>query len=114
MATKKPTPTWSDVKTKLADLDRAGPLKLLQDLHAASRDNQAFLHARFGLGEDVLKPCKATIMFAQALMAIENLPDAQRPSLWTRLEAVCRTSQDFGYGVGDGMSELLAEFGFSD
>jgi len=34
---------------------------LVQDLYAASKDNQAFLHARFGLGDDVLKPYKATI-----------------------------------------------------
>lgn len=64
MATKKPTkatPSWSDVKTKLVDFDRAGLLGLVQDLYAASKDNQALLHARFGLGEDVLKPYKATI-----------------------------------------------------
>lgn len=61
MATKKGAATWSDVKTKLGDFDRAGLLGLLQDLYAASQDNQAFLHARFGLGEDVLKPYKAAI-----------------------------------------------------
>ena len=49
MATKKPTkaaPSWSDVKTKLSDFDRAGLLGLVQDLYAASKENQAFLHAR--------------------------------------------------------------------
>jgi len=61
MATKKCAPSWSDVKTKLADFDRAGLLGLVQDLYAASKDNQAFLHARFALGGDVLKPYKATI-----------------------------------------------------
>ena len=61
MATKKNTPGWSDVKTKLADFDRAGLIGLVQDLYAASKDNQAFLHARFALGGDVLKPYKATI-----------------------------------------------------
>lgn len=61
MATKKDTPTWSDVKSKLADFERAGLLGLVQDLYAASKDNQVFLHARFGLGGDVLKPYKATI-----------------------------------------------------
>lgn len=58
---KKTTPTWSDVKAKLADFDRAGLLGLVQDLYAASKDNQSFLHARFGLGGDVLKPYKATV-----------------------------------------------------
>lgn len=61
MAAKKTTPTWSDVKTKLTDFDRAGLIGLVQDLYAASKDNQAFLHARLALGGDVLKPYKATI-----------------------------------------------------
>ena len=45
----------------LADVDRGGLLKLVQDLYAASHDNQAFLHARLGLGGNVLEPYKATI-----------------------------------------------------
>lgn len=61
MATKKNTPSWSDVKTKLVDFDRAGLLDLLQDLYSANKDNQAFLHARLSLGDDVLKPYKVTI-----------------------------------------------------
>lgn len=52
---------WSDVKARLADVDRAGLIKLIQDLYAAGKDNQNFLHARFGLGDDVLKPYQATI-----------------------------------------------------
>jgi hypothetical protein len=58
---KKAAPSWSDVKTRLAEFDRAGLLGLLQDLYAASKDNQSFLHTRFGLGGDVLDPYKATI-----------------------------------------------------
>jgi hypothetical protein len=57
----KSHPKWSDVKAKLASFDRAGLLGLLQDLYAAHQDNQTFLHARFGLGEDVLEPYKQTI-----------------------------------------------------
>ena len=34
---------------------------LVQDLYAAYKDNQTFLHTRFGLGEDVLKPYKETL-----------------------------------------------------
>jgi hypothetical protein len=60
MAKRQPKsqPTWSDVKAKLASLDRLALTGLLQDLYAASKDNQTFLHTRFGLGEDVLKPYK--------------------------------------------------------
>ena len=34
---------------------------LIQDLYAVHKDNQTFLHTRFGLGEDVLKPYKETL-----------------------------------------------------
>jgi len=61
VATKKSAPSWGDVKIRLADFDRAGLISLVQDLYAASKDNQSFLHARFALGGDVLKPYKATI-----------------------------------------------------
>jgi hypothetical protein len=61
MATKKTAPSWRDVTAQLAAFDRAGLLGLVQDLYAASKDNQAFLHARLHLGGDVLKPYKAVI-----------------------------------------------------
>jgi hypothetical protein len=178
MATKKNTPSWSDVKTKLVDFDRAGLLGLLQDLYAANKDNQAFLHARLSLGDNVLKPYKTTIdrwlwpdvfknqdtsvakakkpitdykkaigqpdglaelmvfyceraagfshefgmdngayfnalvrMFEQALKTIASLSDAQRQPLWDRLDTVRSTCHNFGYGVGDDMDDLLAEYG---
>ncbi|KAF7963098.1 hypothetical protein AWV80_13780 [Cupriavidus sp. UYMU48A] len=60
-ATRKTSPSWSDVKAKLADIDRAGLIGLVQALYVASKDNQAFLHARFMLGGDVLKPYKVAI-----------------------------------------------------
>lgn len=61
MTTNSSNASWSDVKAKLADHDRAGLLSLVQDLYAASKDNQAFLHARLRLGGDLLKPYKATL-----------------------------------------------------
>jgi hypothetical protein len=59
--TGRSKPSWSDVKDKLADFDRPGLIGLVQDLYVASKDNQAFIHARLNLGEDVLKPYKETI-----------------------------------------------------
>lgn len=173
---KKASSCWSDVKARIADVDRAGLLALVHDLYTASKDNQAFLHARFGLGDDVLDPYKASIdrwlwpdvygnqdtsvakakeaiadykkagahpdglvelmvfycerasgfsndiglqdegyfdalvrMFEQALKAIADLPDSQRPELWSRLDAVRRISQNVGFGVGEDMDRLLAE-----
>ncbi|MFM7254585.1 MAG: hypothetical protein ACKO3C_02835, partial [Betaproteobacteria bacterium] len=64
MATKNPVKTtgsWSDVKARLMDFDRAGLLALVQDLYAASKDNKAFLNARLGLGGDPLAPYKDVI-----------------------------------------------------
>ncbi len=57
----KSHPTWIDVKAELESVDRTALLGLVHDLYAAHKDNQTFLHARLGLGEDVLKPYKQTI-----------------------------------------------------
>lgn len=54
-------PTWTDVKDKLAAFDRTALVDLIHHLYAAHKDNQAFLHARFGLGEDVLETYKRTL-----------------------------------------------------
>src|ERR1019366_5709611 len=51
--------TWTDVKARLAGLDRAGLLGLVHELYASHEDNRTFLHARFGLGA-ILKSCKKT------------------------------------------------------
>lgn len=173
---KTARPTWNDVKARLANFDHAGLVRLIQDLYAASKDNQAFLHARFSLSDEMLKPYKSTIdrwlwpdvfknqstsvakakkaisdykkaigqpqglaelmifyceraagfsndvglqdegynnalvrMFEQALRVIETLPEGDRLKLSTRLDAVRRTSHNFGYGVGDDMDALLVE-----
>ena len=54
-------PTWTDVKAQLSSLDRLGLLGLIQDLYLAHKDNQMFLHARFGQSKDILKPYKETL-----------------------------------------------------
>ncbi|HMV57802.1 MAG TPA: hypothetical protein PKD38_11380 [Nitrospira sp.] len=61
MANVKKALSWIDVKGKLADFDRAGLIGLVQDL-SATKDNKAFLHARFGLGDDPLEPYKDVII----------------------------------------------------
>lgn len=58
---KSASPSWADVRAFLLKFDRAGLQGLIQDLYATSKDNQAFLHARLGLGPDPLGPYKATI-----------------------------------------------------
>ena len=58
---KSASSSWADVRAYLLKFDRAGLQGLIQDLYATSKDNQAFLHARFGLGPDPLGPYKAAI-----------------------------------------------------
>jgi hypothetical protein len=58
---KSTLPSWSAVKMALRSFDRAGLLGLIQDLYAADKNNQAFVHARLGLATDRLAPYKATI-----------------------------------------------------
>src|SRR5215813_10689099 len=58
---KRASPTWTDVRAALLRFDRAGLQGLVHDLYAASKDNQAFLHVRLGLGADQLKPYRASI-----------------------------------------------------
>ena len=102
MATKKTTratPNWSDVKTKLADFDRAGLLGLVQDLYAASKDNKAFLHARFGLGDDPLEP------FKDVIIRWINPPDFRNPNSVSKAK---KAISDYKKALGqpEGLAEL--------
>jgi hypothetical protein len=170
-------PTWTDVKARLAGFDRLGLLGLIQDLYAAHKDNRTFLHARFGLGQDVLAPYKEALdrwlwpdvlrnqdtsvvrakqaissyrkavgdpaglaelmvfyceraagfcsdigyqddayldalvsTFEQALKTIGRLSANDRNALIARLDRVRVISHNFGYGVGDDMDSLLAQY----
>ena len=49
-------------------------------------------------------------MFDRALNGVNTLPGTAAPKLLARLDTVRRISHNFGYGVGDAMDELLAEF----
>jgi hypothetical protein len=53
-------------------------------------------------------------MFEQALKAVANLPQTQRPALWKRLQMVRDRGHDIGHGVGEDMDALLAEHGADD
>jgi hypothetical protein len=96
---KKSSPTWNDVKGKVADFDRAGLVGVLQALYAASKDNRAFLHARLGLGADPLEPFKVTI---KRWLWPDVLKD-QSTSVSTAKKAIA------DYKAATGQSEGLAE-----
>lgn len=109
-------PTWTDVKAKLADLDRTNLMGLVQDLYAAHKDNQTFLHTRFGLGEDVLKPYKETlerwlwpdvlrnqdISVAKAKQAISSYRKAvgQPAGLAELIVSFCESAAGFSDNIG--------------
>jgi hypothetical protein len=101
MTAKKANPTWIDIKAQLAEVDRTDLLGLVQALYAASKDNQAFLHARLQLGDDVFKPHKATI--ARWLWPSARL--RQDTSVAKAKKAI----EDYkkASGTADGLAELM-------
>ena len=101
---RKPSPTWNDVRGKLAEFDRAGLLGMVQDLYTASKDNQAFLHARFGLGGDRLAPYKA-------LIARWLWPDVMKDQS-TSVATAKRAIADYRKAAGqpEGVAELMVFF----
>ena len=100
----KANPTWEEVKAELAGFDRAALLAVLQDLYAAAEGNRAFLHARFGLGQDPLQPYKKII--DRWLW-----PDAFRGEE-TSVSRAKRAIRDYRKASGDpeGLAELMVYY----
>ncbi|MBU1210506.1 MAG: hypothetical protein KJ587_04420 [Alphaproteobacteria bacterium] len=97
---KKTMPNWSEVKAKLISYNRAGLIRLVSDLHSLSRDNQAFLHARLGLGTDPLAPYKATI----SRWIYPDLHRGQAVSVAKAKKAIADYRK--AIGLPDGVAEL--------
>jgi len=53
-------------------------------------------------------------MFEQALKSIVALESDQQTSFVERLERVRRNGHNWGWGVGDDMDDLMAEYGFAE
>ena len=100
----KKKPSWSDVKSAIADFERPALIGLISDLYAYSTPNKNFLHARFSLGSDALKPYKKII------------EDALFPDVMSNDDVEIATAKkaisDYGKAVGDsrGMLELMVYF----
>jgi hypothetical protein len=94
-------PTWTDVKAKLEGFDRLGLLGLIRDLYASDKDNRSFLHARFGLGQDVLAPYKE-------VLDRWLCPDGMR-NLDTSVVKAKQAISSYRKAVGDpaGLAELM-------
>jgi hypothetical protein len=101
---KKTSPTWRDVKATLADFDRAGLLGVVQDLYASSKDTQAFLHARLGLGVDLLRPYRDIIDRWLWPDIIKN----QSTSVSTARKAIADYKK--ATGQPEGLAELMVFF----
>ena len=97
---KNASPTWSDVRAALLHFDRAGLRGLVQDLYTASKDNQAFLHARLGLGHGELQPFKARISKCICPDLMKNQPVA--------VSKAKKAMADYKKAIGrlEGMAEL--------
>jgi hypothetical protein len=97
---KKAAVSWNSVKAGLRDFDRTALLGLVQDLYTASKDNQAFLHARFNLGADPLEPYKAIISRRVCPEILKNEP-------WSVAKAK-KAIADYKKAIGypKGMAEL--------
>lgn len=100
----KKKPTWSDVKAAISGFERPALLGLISDLYAFSPENKDFLHARFLLGADVLKPYKKIIEEALFPDVIAN-DDVE-------IAVAKKAIANYGKAVGDpkGMLELMVYF----
>ncbi len=101
---RKKQPSWSDVKSAIAKLERPALLSLISDLYAYSTPNKNFLHARFSLGSDTLKPYKKIIEDALFPDVMSNDP--------VEVATAKKAISDYGKAVGDpkGMLELMVYF----
>ncbi len=95
---KSGKPTWSDVKAAVLDLDQIQLLKLVADLYRFSKENQAFFHARFGVGDDPLAPYKKTI---DACM----YPDVERNKP-IQISKAKKAITSYSKAVGDPLGEI--------
>ena len=109
MTSKKGSdPTWSDVKAKLMDFDRAGMLRLVQDLYAASRDNQNSLHACFGLGPDVASKKSADLTWSDVRVTLVYFDRTGLLRLLQDLYTVSKDNRNFlhaRFGLGSDVLE---------
>lgn len=101
---RKKKPSWSDVKSAIAKLESPALLSLISDLYAYSTPNKNFLHARFSLGSDTLKPYKKIIEDALFPDVMSNDP--------VEVATAKKAISDYCKAVGDpkGMLELMVYF----
>ena len=95
---KTSSPTWSDLKPTIADMDHKQLLKLVADLYRFSKGNQTFLHARFGVGDDPLAPYKKTIEDCMYPDIYSNKP--------VKIAEAKKAISSYSKAVGDTLGEI--------
>ena len=95
---KSGNPTWSDVKSAVSDLDQKELLKLIADLYRFSKDNQAFFHARFEVGDDPLGPYKKTIDGCMYPDVVRNKP--------IQISKAKKAISNYSKAIGDPLGEI--------
>jgi hypothetical protein len=95
---------WSDVKSAVAGLDKKQLVEIVRDLYRLSKQNQAFLAARFSLGEDPLAPYKKTIRDCMYPDVMKDKP--------VQIAKAKKAISDYSKAVGDpaGEAELMTFF----
>jgi hypothetical protein len=101
---KSNSQTWSDVKAAVASLEKKQLIKLVSDLYYLSKENQAFLHARFAVGGDALAPYKKTISTCMYPDVYTNKP--------IEVSKAKKAISSYSKAVGDplGEAELMTFF----
>lgn len=101
---KTKAPTWSDLKKVISDLEHNESLQLVRDLYQLSKTNKEFLHARFLIGDDPLKPYKDTIKDCMYPNVMRDKP--------FRISRAKRAISEYSKAVDDvkGEAELMVFF----
>lgn len=95
---KSNNPTWSDVKPTVVDLNQKQLVQLVSDLYRLSKENQAFFHARFGIGDDPLAPYKKTIDACMYPDVYSNKP--------IQISKAKKAINSYSKAVGDPLGEI--------
>jgi hypothetical protein len=95
---------WSDVKAAVASLGKKQLIKLVSDLYHLSKENRAFLHARFAVGGNTLAPYKKTITTCMYPDVYTNKP--------IEISKAKKAISSYSKAVGDplGEAELMTFF----
>ena len=101
---KSSRPTWSDVKASVADIEQGKLIQIIGDLYRLSKENQDFLHTRFSIGDDPLKPYKQIIKACMYPDVMSNKP--------IRIQEAKQAISKYSKAIGDrlGEAELMIYF----